>query len=253
MFRLTNLCLAMLLMLFFSACGGGGGGGTTTGTTSSQPASVVLTADKTSATANSTDTITITAVVQDVNGSSLSGQTVNFTVPNGPVPSATTAATDGNGRASITLTCPAIGSSPYNRIVSVTATCGPASSNAMSVDFADPWAGPRITVTANGNDTFTVTADALVDISGIIFTLNYDATLLGSPSVSPGDLVSGALVLPNTLAAGTVRVAAISVVAFPSSGTFITLRNVTGRIVSANAEIATSGSQTIPVQVIFLN
>jgi adhesin/invasin len=100
-------------------------------------ASITLVADKTQAIADSSDAVTITATVRDINGAPSPGQTVVFNVPLGVSPYLKPATTDANGTTVIRLKYPPVG--PVNSaVLAVTATSGGVTSNEVVITFSNP-------------------------------------------------------------------------------------------------------------------
>ncbi len=101
------------------------------------PATVTLEADKTSVTADGTNAVKFTATVKDRSGILLVYQHVTWNVPSGPFIKGVSSGTNYAGQAFMTLRrqpTGLIGSQP----VSVTATCGGITSNAVTATFTQP-------------------------------------------------------------------------------------------------------------------
>ena len=127
------------------------------------PATIVVTADPESLTADGTSTSSVTAMVTDANGNPVAGAEVSFVTTEGSI--AATATTDNTGTAAVLLTAPTTAGT-----ATVSATAGDASGS-TSVEFvAGPAANAVVSATpetlpADGSSTSTITAH-ITDANG---------------------------------------------------------------------------------------
>jgi adhesin/invasin len=147
-------------------------GGTTSNAVSitlTQPpanaASVVLTADKTQALANQSDTVTLTATVLDSNGAPSPGQSIAFNIPQGAITGIPPGRTNINGQATIRVEYPP-GGPGVNAVLAVTATSGSVTSNEVVITFSNPpqnaaavvLTADKFVLLADGTDRVRLTA-----------------------------------------------------------------------------------------------
>lgn len=112
--------------------------------------------------------------------------------------------------------------------------------------------GASVTITSTGAGSFAVQGDSMNGVAGIELTMGYDASLLASPSVTWGSLVSGAMSVANTAVPGAIRIAIIRTEPFSGSGpiasvTFAT-QSSSGGITSVTARLIDSKGATVPSQ-----
>ena len=107
-----------------------------------------------------------------------------------------------------------------------------------------------VSLTDSGDGRFSVNGAAMDGVAGIELSILYDSSLLASPVVTQGGLVSGGMMAANTNNPGTIRVAIISTRPFTGSGQIIALhfpgRSGSGGITSFNAKLI--NLQGAPVQ-----
>ena len=70
--------------------------------------------------------------------------------------------------------------------------------------------GASVTITPAGNGLFDIQGAGLNGIQGIELNIVYDSSSLASPSVSQGNLISGAMMVVNTSNPGTIKIDIIS-------------------------------------------
>ncbi|MEI6207427.1 MAG: cohesin domain-containing protein [Desulfuromonadales bacterium] len=108
------------------------------------------------------------------------------------------------------------------------------------------------TITPSGSGTFTVQGSDMDGVAGIDLFITYDTTLLASPSVTQGHLVSGALMAANTNNPGSIKIAIIDSKPFSGSGTIATItfasQNGTGGITSVRASAINSKGASVAMQ-----
>lgn len=76
-----------------------------------------------------------------------------------------------------------------------------------------------ISVTPSGAaSVFTIQGNSMDGVAGIQLDIAYDAASLSAPTVTQGDLVSGAMFAANTSRPGSIKVAIIRTTAFTGSG-----------------------------------
>jgi hypothetical protein len=175
---ITTMCsmkwingLLMAGMIVLAGCGGGGAGGSSGGSTSTA-STVTLTSvdssggvDNAIATDNS-DTVTITALVQDDNNVGMSGQTVQFSTSSGLIVSSTTT-TDDNGE--ITATFRSGTADLTNRTAIITASVtGTSATGSLPIQIA----GSTLTASSSSSSVavgtpVTLTATTLVANSAV--------------------------------------------------------------------------------------
>jgi hypothetical protein len=111
-----------------------------------------------------------------------------------------------------------------------------------------------VTITPAAAGSYIIQGDAMDGVAGIELTLNYDASVLASPTVTQGSLVTGALVAANTNNPGFIKIAIISTKAFSGSGQIATVtfatQNGTGGITSASVSMINSKGSPITAQVV---
>ncbi|MFJ3465768.1 inverse autotransporter beta domain-containing protein, partial [Achromobacter spanius] len=145
---------------------------------------VTLTPSKTTGLANGTDTVTLTATVEDANGNPVgAGVTVNWGTSLGKLASATSA-TNAGSTATVVLTAP---TSAGTANLTAKAAAGDAGKTAAVAFTADTSTARVVTLTpskttglANGTDTLTLTAtveDANGNLVGAGVTVNWGTSL----------------------------------------------------------------------------
>lgn len=109
-----------------------------------------------------------------------------------------------------------------------------------------------VTVVPSGGGNFSVQGSAMDGVSGIDLTLTYDTSSLGSPTVTQGSLVSGALLAANTTVSGAIKIAIISSSPFSGSGEIAKIRFATqsgsGGITSVRTSMIDSSGAAIASQ-----
>jgi len=80
-----------------------------------------------------------------------------------------------------------------------------------------------VSVTSSGNGVFIVNGSGMDAVAGVDLSVSYDPTLLASPTVSQGSLISGALMAVNTNKPGSIKIAAVSTRPFPANGQIVTI------------------------------
>jgi hypothetical protein len=112
--------------------------------------------------------------------------------------------------------------------------------------------GASVTITSSGGGSFVVQGDNMNGVGGIDLTIGYDTTVLNSPTVTKGSLVSGALMAPNTTIPGTIRIAIIQTTPLSGSGPIaaISFATHTGSagITSLSAKIVDGNNALVPAQ-----
>jgi len=108
-----------------------------------------------------------------------------------------------------------------------------------------------LVVTPSGNGIYAIEGSDLNQVAGMDLTLAYDSTALGTPTVSWGNLVSGAVKIANTGVPGSIRIAVISATPFSASGQVAQVsfgsRNGSGGITSIMARVINTAGVNIPV------
>ncbi|KAB0666247.1 hypothetical protein F6V25_07190 [Oryzomonas japonica] len=90
--------------------------------------------------------------------------------------------------------------------------------------------GATVSVNPTGtssNGVYTVQGSDMDGVAGFDLVLKYDSPALASPTVSQGSLISGAIMVANTNAAGTIRIAVVSNKSFSGSGPLVTIKFTT--------------------------
>ncbi|GFE60415.1 cohesin domain-containing protein [Geobacter sp. AOG2] len=110
--------------------------------------------------------------------------------------------------------------------------------------------GASVSVTSQGNGVYTVQASDMDGVSGFDLVLNYDATVLASPSISQGALVSGAMFAANPNYSKTsIKIAAVSTKSFSGSGPIATItfgtHSGTGSVTVASFSPINSSGATV--------
>lgn len=90
--------------------------------------------------------------------------------------------------------------------------------------FTTPAFAASVSVLPTGNPaTFSVEGTGMDGVAGIQLDIAYDAASLANPTVTPGALVSGAMLAANTSRPGLIKVAIISTRPFSGSGPIATI------------------------------
>lgn len=112
--------------------------------------------------------------------------------------------------------------------------------------------GASVTVSSTGFGTYVVQGDNLNGVAGIELNLGYDRSVLATPTVSWGGLVTGALSVANTANPGSIRIAIIRTDPLSGSGTIATLSFATqyssGGLTSISAKLIDSKGANIATQ-----
>ncbi|MFJ3465767.1 beta strand repeat-containing protein, partial [Achromobacter spanius] len=185
---------------------------------------VTLAPSKTTGLANGTDSVTLTATVQDANGNPVgAGVTVNWGTSLGKLASATSA-TNASSTATVVLTAP---TSAGTANLTAKAAAGDAGKTASVAFTADPSTARVVTLTpskttglANGTDTVTLTAtveDANGNPVGAGVTVNWGTSLGKLASATSATNASGTatVVLGSPTAPGTANLTAKAVASDP--------------------------------------
>ncbi|MDR3580431.1 MAG: dockerin type I domain-containing protein [Oryzomonas sp.] len=80
-----------------------------------------------------------------------------------------------------------------------------------------------LSIASSGNGSYTIQGNNLNGIAAIQLTIAYDSTMLGSPTVSTGSLISGSTMLANTTSPGSITIGILSTSAFSGSGQIATI------------------------------
>lgn len=83
---------------------------------------------------------------------------------------------------------------------------------------ASAFAAASVTVSPTGETTYTIQGANMDGIAGIQLDLFYDRSSLGTPTVTQGSLVSGAMLAANTNVPGIIKIAIISTRTFSGNG-----------------------------------
>lgn len=78
--------------------------------------------------------------------------------------------------------------------------------------------GASVSILALGNGNYAVQGENLQGVHGIDLTIGYDGSTMSSPTVTPAELVSGAMFVANTSLPGTIRLAFVSGSVISGSG-----------------------------------
>lgn len=110
------------------------------------------------------------------------------------------------------------------------------------------YAASAITMEQSG----VINGNNMDGVSGIELTVNYDMSLVSSPTVTKGGLISKGMLAANTSLPGVIRIAIISTAPFSGSGQIATISFATnsgnGGIKSISAKITDNKGTLIPVQ-----
>lgn len=111
-----------------------------------------------------------------------------------------------------------------------------------------------ISVSSAGANTYVVQGEEMNGVSGIQLTLGYDSPALAFPTVTQGNLVTGALLTTNTTLPGTIRIAIVKASPLFGSGRIATVSFGTfdgmGGITSITARLVDTNGANLPVQAI---
>jgi hypothetical protein len=109
-----------------------------------------------------------------------------------------------------------------------------------------------VNVIPSGGGIFSVLGSAMDGVAGIELTITYDAASLGSPAVTQGGLVSGAMLAANTTIPGSIRIAIISTKPFSGSGQIASIsfarQTGSGGITSVKSNIIDSSGAPVSSQ-----
>lgn len=114
------------------------------------------------------------------------------------------------------------------------------------------FAAPAITVTPGSSaGTFNIQGAAMDGVAGIDLMIGYDTTILGSPSVTQGALITGALMAANANAPGTVKIAVITTRPFSGGGVIASIgfasQSGSGGITGFSASVIDSSGAKLAV------
>lgn len=121
------------------------------------------------------------------------------------------------------------------------AACGGGSGDVTTVS---------LTVTQTGSTSYSIDAANLNDIAGFDLTLNYDAASLAAPTIVPGSLVAGCVMIANTAAPGSIKIAIISATkSISGNGQIATIsfasQTGSGGMVSGTASLVDSAGKPV--------
>ncbi len=106
-------------------------------------------------------------------------------------------------------------------------------------------------VTSTGNGSYALVGEGLNQVGGMELTLGYDSAALGSPVVSWGSLLSGAIKMANTGQPGLIRIALVTTTPISGSGQLAQIsfstRNGNAGFTSIMAKLINAAGATIPV------
>jgi hypothetical protein len=106
-------------------------------------------------------------------------------------------------------------------------------------------------VVRSGTGRYAIVGGGLNQVRGMDLTLAYDSSVLGSPVISWGNLISGAVSTANTGVPGSIRIAVISNTPLPENGEvaqiFFSSSNVNSGITSILAHLIDATGSSIPV------
>jgi hypothetical protein len=115
---------------------------------------------------------------------------------------------------------------------------------------------PSVSISQSDSGTYTVQGTGMDVVAGIQLDINYDASL-GTPKVTQGGGVSGAMFVANTNQLGNIKIAIISTHAFSASGQIAAIsfasKTGSGGVTSANVSIINSAGATVaaaPVSIV---
>ena len=112
--------------------------------------------------------------------------------------------------------------------------------------------GASVTIIPSGAGSFVIQGDSMNDVQGIDLTIGYDPSVLSSPTVRWGSLVSGAISIANTTIPGTIRIAIMSTNPISGSGQIASVvfssPNSGCGITTVSAKIINSKSANVPTQ-----
>lgn len=133
----------------------------------------------------------------------------------------------------------------------VKATDGPDSVQVTITISGTGAAVNSLTIVPGGDGTYYLQANNLSGVAGMDLTINYDTSILTSPVVTQGALVSGTIMAANTSIPGAIRIAVVGATPFSGSGTIailaftVSTRNQTTPVISSVSMVNSSGE---PVQ-----
>ena len=115
-----------------------------------------------------------------------------------------------------------------------------------------PSQSKTLKIVPTGSSTYSIQANNMDGVAGIELNIAYDAALLANPTVTQGELVSGAMLAANTSKPGIIRIAIISTRDFSGSGqvasiSFSSIAGL-GGITSITANIINNMGNPLSVQ-----
>ena len=119
-------------------------------------------------------------------------------------------------------------------------------------------AAATISVSSTGNAVFELQGAGLEGIGGMDITIGYDASSLTNPRVVQGGLVSGGMMIANTNAPGSVRIAMVQPRGISGAGSIATISfdlsgGTPGKILSLNAKLVDTKGAKIASQTQIFN
>lgn len=117
---------------------------------------------------------------------------------------------------------------------------------------SSPALAASITVSSSGSGIFALQGEGMSGVAGIELVLGYDSTVLGTPSVTQGGLISGALLTANTTIPGSIRIAIVKATPFAGNGQIATISFATNNggtgFTSISAKLIDANGVNLPVQ-----
>ena len=97
------------------------------------------------------------------------------------------------------------------------------SEQAKNVVFTVFSSATSLRINPAGNGNYILEGSNLINVGGIQVVMNYDSTQMASPTVTNGDLFSGAIFKSYTTIPGTVQIATVSGIPIHGSGKIATI------------------------------
>jgi len=100
---------------------------------------------------------------------------------------------------------------------------GSGSGQATNAVFTVFSSATSLRINPDGNGNYILEGNNLIGVGGLQVVMNYDSTQMSSPTVTNGDLFSGAMFISNTTTPGTVKIATVSPHQINGSGKIATV------------------------------
>lgn len=111
--------------------------------------------------------------------------------------------------------------------------------------------GASVAVISSGNGEYVIQGVNLDGFAGLELTVNYDSSILSTPTVTKGGLVSDFIIVSNTNTPGSIKIAMVSARDISGSGQIATVSFAAvtgaGSVSVASANMTDSNGKQIPL------